>query len=49
MDRDLELKPAYPPLMEIPKKLKRTLKKLEAEGEEPLLIFPALLERYATQ
>jgi hypothetical protein len=35
--------------METPKKLRRTLKKLEAEGVEPLLIFPALLERYATQ
>jgi hypothetical protein len=35
--------------METPKKLRRALKKLKAEGEEPLLIFPALLERYATQ
>ncbi|MGA9099408.1 MAG: hypothetical protein WB392_10820 [Methanotrichaceae archaeon] len=31
-----------------PKKLKRALKKLEAEGEEPVFIFPAILERYAT-
>lgn len=36
-------------LMETPKKLRRALKKLEEEGEEPRLIFPALLERYATQ
>ena len=49
MDSDLELKPAYSTLMETPKKLQRAIKKLEAEGEEPLLIFPALLERYATQ
>jgi hypothetical protein len=35
--------------METPKKLQRTLKKLESEGEEPVLIFPALLERYATE
>jgi hypothetical protein len=35
--------------METPKKLHRTLKKLEAGGEVPVLIFPALLERYATQ
>jgi hypothetical protein len=35
--------------MEIPKKLQRTLKKLEATGEEPVLILPALLERHATQ
>ena len=48
MDNDLELNPTTP-LMDTPKKLRRTLKKLEAEGEEPLLIFPALLERYATQ
>jgi len=31
-----------------PKKLKRALKKLASEGEEPILIFPAILERYAT-
>jgi hypothetical protein len=49
MYSDLELKSAYATLMETPKKLRRTLKKLEAEGEEPLLIFPVLLERYATQ
>lgn len=35
--------------METPKKLRRAIKKLEAEGVEPLLIFPALLERYANQ
>ncbi len=35
--------------MDTPKKLKRTLKKLAAEGEEPVLIFPAILERYASQ
>lgn len=35
--------------METPKKLQRTLKKLEAGGEVPVCIFPALLERYATQ
>ena len=49
MDNNLELKSAYATLTETPKKLRRALKKLEAEGEEPLLIFPALLERYATQ
>ena len=31
-----------------PKKLKRALKKLASEGEEPVFIFPAILERYAT-
>ncbi len=35
--------------MDAPKKLQRTLKKLAAEGEEPIFIFPAILERYATQ
>jgi hypothetical protein len=35
--------------METPKKLHRTMKKLEATGEVPVLILPALLERYATQ
>jgi hypothetical protein len=35
--------------MERPKKLQRTLKKLEAEGEQVVLIFPAMLERYATE
>ena len=35
--------------METPKKLQRMLKKIESEGEEPVLIFPALLERYATE
>jgi hypothetical protein len=35
--------------METPKKLQRTIKKLVASGEEPVLILPALLERYATQ
>lgn len=49
MDNNLELKSAYATLMETPKKLRRALKKLEAEGEELLLIFPALLERYANQ
>jgi hypothetical protein len=34
--------------MEAPKKLQRILKKLAAEGEEPIFIFPAILERYAT-
>lgn len=49
MDNNPELKSAYATLMDTPKKLRRALKKLEAEGEEPILIFPALLERYATQ
>lgn len=49
MDNNLGLKSACSTLMDTPKKLRRALKKLEAEGEEPLLIFPALLERYATQ
>ena len=31
-----------------PKKLNRALKKLATEGEEPVLIFPAILARYAT-
>jgi len=35
--------------METPKKLQRMLKKIELEGEEPVHIFPALLERYATE
>lgn len=35
--------------MDVPKKLDRSLKKLAAEGEEPVLIFPALLERFATE
>lgn len=30
------------------KKLKRALKKLASSGEEPIFIFPAILERYAT-
>lgn len=34
--------------MDAPKKLQRTLKKLAAGGEEPILIIPAILERYAT-
>jgi hypothetical protein len=34
--------------MEAPKKLQRTLKKLATKGEEPIFIFPAILERYAT-
>jgi hypothetical protein len=34
--------------MEAPKKLQRILKKLAAQGEEPIFIFPAILERYAT-
>lgn len=49
MDNNLEPQSAYTTLMETPKKLRRALKRLEAEGEEPLLIFPALLERYANQ
>jgi hypothetical protein len=32
-----------------PKKLQRTLKKLAAEGEEPVIIAPALLRRHATE
>jgi len=36
-------------LMDVPKKLERAIKKLEAEGEEPVLIFPALLERFAAE
>lgn len=32
-----------------PKKLQRTLKKLAAEGEEPVIIAPALLQKYATE
>jgi hypothetical protein len=35
--------------METPKKSERALKKLSAQGEEPVLIFPALLERFATE
>lgn len=35
--------------MDVPKKLERSIKKLAAEGEEPVLIFPALLERFATE
>lgn len=31
-----------------PKKIKRALKKLAEEGEEPILIFPGILERYTT-
>jgi hypothetical protein len=34
---------------EAPKKLKRTLKKLEAAGEEPAIIAPALLHRQASE
>jgi hypothetical protein len=34
---------------EAPKKLKRTLKKLAAEGEEPVIIAPALLQRHASE
>jgi hypothetical protein len=34
--------------MKVPKKLQRSLGKLEAQGEEPVLVFPAMLERYAT-
>jgi hypothetical protein len=36
-------------IMESPRKLQRTLRKLEAGGEEPVLIFPAMLERYTTE
>lgn len=35
--------------MEIPGKLKRTAKKLEAEGEEIILIAPAIVQRYASE
>lgn len=35
--------------LEIPKKLARAVGRLEKEGEEPVLISPALLERYATE
>lgn len=31
-----------------PKKIQRALKKLAEEGEEPVLIFPGILERYTT-
>ncbi|HSD58809.1 MAG TPA: hypothetical protein VLB04_11565 [Methanotrichaceae archaeon] len=34
---------------EAPKKLQRTLKKLAAEGEEPVIIAPALLQRHASE
>ncbi len=34
---------------EIPGKLKRTAKKLEADGEEPMLIVPAIVQRYASE
>ncbi|MDD1748600.1 MAG: hypothetical protein LUO89_01870, partial [Methanothrix sp.] len=34
---------------EAPKKLKRTLKKLAAEGEDPVIIAPALLQRQASE
>ena len=34
---------------EAPKKLQRTLKKLAAEGEEPVIIAPALLQRQASE
>jgi hypothetical protein len=34
---------------EIPGKLKRTAKKLEAEGDEPMLIIPAIVQRYASE
>ncbi|MFB3765278.1 MAG: hypothetical protein ACE14P_08520 [Methanotrichaceae archaeon] len=40
--------PNMPSAPAAPKKLKRALKKLASEGEEPVLIFPAILERYAT-
>lgn len=33
----------------VPKKLKRTLKKLAAEGEEPVMIMPAILKRHASE
>ncbi len=32
-----------------PKKLQRTLKKLAAEGEEPVIIVPAILKRQASE
>lgn len=34
---------------EAPKKLQRTLKKLAAKGEEPVIIAPALLHRYSSE
>ena len=34
---------------EIPGKLKRTVKKLEADGDEPMLIVPAIVQRYASE
>jgi hypothetical protein len=35
--------------MEPPKRLQRILKRLAAEGEEPVIICPALLQRYASE
>lgn len=35
--------------MEPPKRLQRILKKLALEGEEPVIICPALLQRYASE
>lgn len=35
--------------MEIPKKLRRTVGKMARQGEEPLLIVPALVERLCNQ
>jgi hypothetical protein len=35
--------------MEPPKKLQRILKRLAAEGEEAVIICPALLKRYASE
>lgn len=48
MDSEPALKDSPAPVS-TPKKLRRALKRLEAEGEVPLFIFPALLERYASQ
>lgn len=35
--------------IEIPKKLRRAVGKIEAAGDEPILICPALIEKQATQ
>ncbi len=35
--------------MEVPGNLRRIVKKLEAEGEEPVLIVPAIVQRYASE
>jgi len=35
--------------MGFPKRLQRTLDKMAAEGDEPVLVVPALLRRYSTE